>query len=74
MCIKEYSENDKETEQNVINSLQSFKKSESYKFLTWYLEKDIEQNVFSDTDGYTRGISDGKAKEAFNILTLINRY
>ena len=40
-------------------------------FLISCLEKDIESNVFSETDGYIRGVADGKAEEANNIINLI---
>lgn len=40
-------------------------------FLKSVLVRDIESNVFSEIDGYQRGIRDGKAEEAFKILQLL---
>ena len=40
-------------------------------FLLYCLEHHIEENVFSDVDGYPRGVKDGKAKEAHEIMQLL---
>lgn len=40
-------------------------------FLIQCFEKDIELNIFTDTDGFERGISDGKAKQSSDYINLI---
>lgn len=41
------------------------------KYLVDMLLNDIELNIFAGTDGYIRGLSDGKAEEANTTINLI---
>lgn len=40
-------------------------------FLEHCLEEDVSNNIFSDTDGFVRGVHDGKAKQALDVLKLL---
>lgn len=73
-AIRLYCQGDESKEKRIIERLSAYDNKILFEFLTHYLEKDIERNVFSETDGYARGIADGKAEEAFTILTLITRF
>lgn len=71
MLLKQYAKGDKIKEQAVCNSMRT--NDTAIEFLLWVLTESIQQNVFSDQDGFERGKKDGKAMQAIEILNLIER-
>ena len=70
-ALRQYSKGDTKLEYAIISSLRT--NNVSTEFLLWFLENAIQQNVFSDQDGFERGKKDGKALLAVEILNLIER-
>lgn len=71
MLLKQYAKGDKKKEQAVRSSMRT--SDTAIEFLLWVLTESIQQNVFSDQDGFERGKKDGKAMQAIEILNLIER-
>lgn len=61
---------DLETQRLVFNQLQNSK--ELYKFLEWYLENVVKDNIFPGVYGTERAYNDGLAFQAKSLLELLS--